>query len=75
MSDFCWCEVGPALIGLGICLTTTLAAAALWLKARRNKVVPLNAIYHGWAFVSGASSGVGRKVCCNRYKIKLISDA
>lgn len=65
MNDFCFCELSPVLVGLGVCLTTTAIGLATWLfwsKRQQNKRFPLHTLYPGWAFVSGASSGVGRKV-------------
>lgn len=63
--DFCWCQFNPIYLGLGISLTLALftgLVGVILLAVLSKKRFPLAKLYPGWAIVTGASSGVGRKV-------------
>lgn len=63
--DFCWCQLNPIYLGLGISVTLTLFTALVGVviySLFSKKRFPLATLYPHWALVTGASSGVGKKV-------------
>jgi hypothetical protein len=64
--DFCFCNYNPVMVALAICAATTVlggAVAGFFLWRKSKNAVALGKLYPGWAVITGASCGLGKKVC------------
>lgn len=64
--DFCLCTLNPAASGIVIGIVITIVIGGLmafFMKKKFDNSVLLGSRFPGWAMVTGASCGLGKRVC------------